>query len=298
MKEINRRNFLRTSAALSLGLSTSCISPDEKALFEISLAQWSLHRLLESRELSNLQFPEFTKKTFGIDAVEYVNGFFPNNTDTYLKDLKKRCDDHGVKSVLMMCDGLGDLGDQDKTKRRKVVENHFSWVESAKFLGCHSIRVNAKSTGSYDEQMNLAADGLTQLAIFAKTLKMNVIVENHGGLSSNGKWLESLMKKVDLENCGTLPDFGNFNDYDRYQGVRELMPYAKGVSAKSHEFDSRGREVHSDYEKMMKLVLDAGYRGYVGIEYEGNKHSEIEGIKLTRNLLRKIQQKQFKNYKS
>ncbi|MDP6892861.1 MAG: sugar phosphate isomerase/epimerase, partial [Verrucomicrobiota bacterium] len=119
------------------------------------------------------------------------------------------------------------------------------------------------------------------------------IVENHGGLSSNGAWLSSLMKKINHPRAGTLPDFGNFlikNDewYDRYKGVEELMPYAKAVSAKSHEFDADGNEVRTDYLRMMKIVLSHGYNGYVGIEYEGNKVDAYKGIELTKALLEKV----------
>ena len=178
-------------------------------------------------------------------------------------------------------------------KRIKSVENHYKWAEAAKYLGCHSLRVNARSSGSYQDQINLAADGLRRLTEFGDKIGINTIVENHGGLSSNGKWLSTVIEKVDHPRVGTLPDFGNFlikeNEwYDRYQGMTELMPYAKAVSAKSHEFDENGDEIKSDYYRIMDIVLDAGYNGYVGIEYEGSVHSEMEGIRLTNELLKKI----------
>ena len=206
----------------------------------------------------------------------------------YLKDLKKRADDLGVKTNLIMCDGEGRLGDPDNAKRTQAVENHYKWVLAAKFLGGHSIRVNAASGGEYNEQLELAADGLSRLSEFAAKHKMNVIVENHGGLSSNGEWLAAVMKKVSMKNCGTLPDFGNFHDYDRYKGVEETMPFAKAVSAKSHDFDESGNETKTDYIKMMKIVLNHGYNGFVGIEYEGRQKPEMEGIKLTKQLLVKV----------
>jgi sugar phosphate isomerase/epimerase len=195
-----------------------------------------------------------------------------------------------------MIDGEGKLGDPDNSQRELAVQNHHKWVEAARFLGCHSIRVNAASSGSYEEQVKLAADGLRQLSEFASDYRLNVIVENHGGLSSNGKWLAQVITTVGMVNCGTLPDFGNFSLgggkwYDRYQGVKELMPFAKAVSAKSHDFDADGNETNTDYEKMMKIVLDAGYRGYVGIEYEGSKISEVDGIKATHALLKRIHDK-------
>jgi sugar phosphate isomerase/epimerase len=230
--------------------------------------------------------------------VEYVNQFFKDKaTDkNYLNELKKICDNEGVKSLLIMCDGEGKLGDPDKNKRISSVNNHKRWIEAAKHLGCHSIRVNASSSGSYDDQQKLAADGLSRLSEFASTHGLNVIVENHGGLSSNGQWLSGVMKSVNMKNCGTLPDFGNFRigggkTYDRYKGVKELMPFAKAVSAKSHDFDDNGNEIHTDYHKMMKIVIDAGYRGYVGVEYEGSKLSEYDGIKATKKLLESVREK-------
>jgi sugar phosphate isomerase/epimerase len=245
--------------------------------------------------MDNLEFPIVAKRDYGIDCVEYVNQFFMDKAkDTkYLTELKKRCDDHGVKSGLIMCDSEGDLGDPDDAKRTEAVENHYKWVDAAKFLGCHSIRVNARSAGSYDEQMELAADGLRRLSEFGAKQGMNVIVENHGGLSSNGAWLVGVMKKVDLPNCGTLPDFGNFRVsedevYDMYKGVAEMMPYAKGVSAKTHSFKADGNETNIDYVKMMKIVTDAGYHGYVGIEWEGENPGEAEGVRLTKALLDRV----------
>lgn len=287
-----------SGVALGGGLRTHSLRKP-KPLFTISLAEWSLHRTLGSGTMTNLDFPRVARETYGIDAIEYVNQFFKNKAkDTeYLTELKKRCSDEGVQSLLIMCDGEGALGDADDAKRTQAVENHYKWVDAALFLGCHSIRVNAQSSGEFEEQQRLAADGLRRLTEYAAKSSLNVIVENHGGLSSNGAWLAATIKKADHPRCGTLPDFGNFNVgtkdgktevYDRYLGVKEMMPYAKAVSAKSHEFDSEGNETKTDYRQMMKIVVDAGYSGRVGIEYEGGKHSEEEGIKLTKSLLEKV----------
>jgi sugar phosphate isomerase/epimerase len=259
-------------------------------LFAISLAEWSLHRMLFAGKLDNLDFPRTAKREYGIDAVEYVNQFFKDRAKDfdYLGELLKRASDEGVKNLLVMCDGLGSLGDPDSVARTKAVENHFPWVEAAKRLGCHSIRVNAASTGSFEEQQKLAADGLSRLSDYAAQMEMAVIVENHGGLSSNGEWLAGVMKLVGKPNCGTLPDFGNFHDYDRYRGVEELLPWARGVSAKSHEFDEAGNEVRTDYRRMLGLVVKRGYRGHVGIEYEGKTLPEAEGIRATKRLLERV----------
>ncbi|MFN6104271.1 MAG: sugar phosphate isomerase/epimerase family protein [Planctomycetaceae bacterium] len=292
-----RRQFLTQSALLAAGaaLAPVTFAAEEKPLFDISLAEWSLHKTLFGGKLDNLDFAKTAKEQFGIHAVEFVNQFFKDKAKNaeYLADLKKRAGDLGVKLLLIMIDGEGALGDDSLAKRNKAVENHFKWVEAAKALGCHSIRVNAASGGSYEDQVHRAADGLRALTEFAAPHEINVIVENHGGLSSNGEWLASVIKKVDHKRCGTLPDFGNFNlgdgkQYDRYKGVTELMPFAKAVSAKSHDFNEAGDEIHTDYRKMMKIVLDHGYHGHVGIEYEGGKIGEAEGILATKKLLEKV----------
>ena len=277
--------------------------------FEISLAQWSLHRSLYSGELDHLDFAKISKENFGIDAIEYVNSFFFEKAEdkSYLREMKNRADDYGVKSLLIMCDNEGSLGDPNNQKRQKAVENHYKWHEAAKYLGCHSIRVNAylteslhgfevgdyTKTGSYENQVSLAADGLRKLTEFGANIGINTIVENHGGLSSDGAWLASVMKAVDHPTCGTLPDFGNFRIEgdrwsDRYKGVKELMPFAKAVSAKSHAFDSNGNETRTDFFRMMDIVMDAGYSGYVGIEYEGSGMDEMSGIKATKDLLERV----------
>ncbi|MBU0754795.1 MAG: sugar phosphate isomerase/epimerase [Planctomycetes bacterium] len=291
---MNRRAFVRGGAlALTgLGLGLSGCKGLMKGLgmgkdFKISLAEWSLHRALYAKELDNLDFAGTARETYGIEAIEYVNGFFKDKAEdrAYLKQLNRRAADHGVRQLLIMIDGEGALGDPDEAGRTQTVENHKKWVEAAAFLGCHSIRVNALSEGTFDEQIRLCADGARRLTEFAAGFGINVIVENHGGNSSNGRWLAGLMEAVGLPGFGTLPDFGNFYDYDRYLGVAEMMPYAKAVSAKSRVFDAQGNEAETDYLRMMGIVLDAGYRGYVGIEYEGSELPEHEGILATKKLL-------------
>ncbi len=283
---------------------------------KISLAEWSLHRTIFGEgldktnwgvwqqalqsdpqsvlqgELDPLDFAVIARRVYDIDAVEYVNVFFLDRAKDhkYLAEMKTRADGEGVKSLLIMCDHEGMLGDPSTNQRHVAVENHFKWAEAASYLGCHSIRVNAGSEGGYDEQMKLAADGLWELAEYTEKLNINVLVENHGGLSSNGKWLHGVMQLADHPRLGTLPDFGNFQinsdtTYDRYQGVEELMPYAGGVSAKSLGFDADGNESTMDYNRLLGLVFDAGYSGYIGIEYEGNSLDEHAGILATKKLL-------------
>jgi len=297
---LSRRQWLSVTAAAGCSLLSVPASAQNRPtpLFKLSLAEWSLHRTLRAGRLDNRDFARTAKEDFGIDAIEYVNQFWKDKaTDkAYVAELKKRADDLGVKTLLIMCDGEGALGDPDDARRTKAVENHYRWVEAAKALGCHSIRVNAQSNTRLpdEEQQKLVADGLRRLCEFAAPHGINVIVENHGGLSSHGRWLAGVMKLVNLPNCGTLPDFGNFRlsdgkEYDRYQGVDELMPYAKAVSAKSHDFDEEGNEVHTDYFRMMDIVVNKhGYHGYVGIEYEGSRLSEPEGILATKRLLERV----------
>ncbi len=293
---MQRREFLATTAAASAAMTFPCVAlaDDKKPLFKISLAEYSLHRMIGKKELLPENLGPFAMKEFGIDGLDRWNRpIFSKATDEkFLAQIKKADDDAGVKNQLIMIDGEGNLGDPDDAKRKQAVENHHKWVAAAKAIGCHSIRVNARSNDKleHDEQLKLAADGLRQLSEYGAKHECNIIVENHGGLSSNGAWLAGVMKAVDLPNCGTLPDFGNFHGYDRYKGVEETMPWAKSVSAKSHEFDAEGNETRTDYMKMMKIVVDAGYDGYVGIEWEGGKINEVEGIKKTQALLKRVRE--------
>ena len=286
----SRREFLK-----NLGLATAGITlapsldlfAAKKDWFKISLAEWSLHKKLFKGDLKNIDFPEYTAKNFGIYGVEYVNQFFKDKAKdmTYLKDLNNRAKDNGVTNVLIMIDGEGNLGDRDEAKRLAAVENHYKWIDAANFLGCHAVRVNAAGQGTKEEVKDQVVKSLSTLADYGKKGKIAVVVENHGGISSHGDWLSDVLKTVGKKNCGSLPDFGNFYEYDRYKGVTELMPYAHGVSAKSHDFDAQGNDTKVDYQKMMEIVKNAKYKGWVGIEYEGSNLSEDEGIKKTKALL-------------
>ena len=262
------------------GLSaTSLMAAEKKAekkpLFEISLAQWTLVSSIRKGDIDNLDFAKVAAD-HKITGLEYVNQFFMDKAkdEAYLGEMKKRADDAGVKSLIIMCDREGNIGAPDEAERNKTVDNHRKWIDAAKFLGCHSIRVNAASSGTYEEQVKLAADGLAKLTEIGAEVDMNVIVENHGGLSSSGKWLAEVISKVDHECCGTLPDFGNFRiskeeTYDSYQGIEDLMPFAKGVSVKDRGWDAKGNSVQIDFVRMLEIVLKSGFRGYCGIEYGG-----------------------------
>lgn len=297
----DRRSFLKHLGILAAAAGVSSVIPLEgmaypkKELFSISLAEWSFHKALFAKKMTNLEFPMKAKKDFGINIVEYVSPFFnKKETDTaYLKELKTLTDNEGIQNHLIMIDGEGMLGDTNEAARLKAVENHYKWVDAAKYLGCKTIRVNAGGKGTAEEVKNAAVAGLGKLAEYGRDHKINIIVENHGGYSSDGKWLSAIMKQVNNPFCGTLPDFGNFRinateAYDKYQGVTELVPYAKGISAKSYDFDENGNETTIDYDRMFKIIKAAKWSGIVGIEYEGSSLSEEEGIRKTKVLLERI----------
>jgi sugar phosphate isomerase/epimerase len=314
MSSTTRRQFITQVAGTTfMGAAVlSCTSPKKNAnpqpsnsFFELSLAEWSLHKALFANKMTNLDFPVMAKQQYGINVVEYVNQFFKDKAEdtSYLNELLKRCTDNGVTNHLIMCDGEGNLGDLDSSKRTQAVENHYKWVDAAKYLGCRTIRVNAFGEGTAEEVQKAAAEALTQLGQYAAKVNINVIVENHGGYTSNGQWTAGLMKMVNMTNVGLLPDFNNFcikregggpwegkciEEYDRYKGVEEMMPYAKGVSAKTIDFDENGNCIETDYNRIMKIVKDAGFKGYIGIEYEGDKISEDEGIRKTKALVQRV----------
>ena len=295
-ESLSRRDFLsRASGAAAGALLAGCLphpaaAQPVQAPFKISLAQWSLHRTLRSGQLDHLDFARTARRDFGLEAVEYVNTFFKTKAADagYLAEMNRRAADHGVYQHLIMIDAEGALGDPDPAHRRTAVENHHQWVEAAATLGCATIRVNAESKGTWEEQQKLAADGLRRLTEYGASRNINVIVENHGGLSSNGAWLSGVMKLVDHPRCGTLPDFGNFYEYDRYQGVTDMMPWAKAVSAKSYDFDATGAETTLDFRRFLRIVTGAGFRSWIGVEYEGNRLPEREGISRTIALLERI----------
>ena len=268
-------------------------SIDKKPPFKISLAQWSLHRHFFRKKIdTTLDFPIIARKEFEISAVEYVNQFFFNKVQDrkFLKELKIRSDNMGVKNLLIMCDNTGKLGAKSKEERNRAVENHRKWIDAAEILSCHSIRVNAEGDGSPLEQKNQIVESLLRLASYGKEKGISIIIENHGGLSSNPVWLTEVIKETNNPLLGTLPDFGNFPEgINIYESIRKMMPFAKGVSAKSYDFDKYGNETKIDYDRMMGIVISSGYHGYVGIEYDGENLNEYEGIRKTKALLERIQ---------
>lgn len=302
----SRRHFLVASAGLIGSTSLGGVSAGAVAApafdFEISLAQWSLHKALFAGEIKALDFPVVARKTYDIGAVEYVNQFFMDKAkdQTFLRQLKQRAEDNGVVSSLIMIDGEPEMASADKQIRAAAVEGHKKWVEAARYLDCTAIRINLHGEGTKAEWKKHSTETLSALCEFSDDFNINILVENHGGFSSDATLLTDVMRAVDHPRCGTMPDFGNFcvrrrdgdmwespcvEQYDIYKGVAELMPYAGAVSAKSFNFDEQGNESSIDFRAMLKLVKAANYQGYVGIEYEGNKLSEEAGIRATKKLL-------------
>ena len=302
-----KQSLLSTGAAL---LAPSLFAYNEEKRFKISLAQWSLHRTLQAGKLDHLDFPVKARNDFGIEAVEYVNGFFggkkmnfkeAGKNQDYLNELLKRSKDAGVVNHLLMVDEEGPLALPNEKKRLKAVDNHKKWIEAAKFLGCATVRVNLHGDGDSDAKKTASIDSLSRLGAIAGTMNINVVVENHGSDSSRGVWMAEVIKQVNRSNVGTLPDFGNFcishpwgttqdgceEEYDRYKGVAEMLPFAKGVSAKTYDFDANGEQPLMDYKRLMDIVKKSSFEGYIGIEFEGNKGDEDDGIRKTKALLEK-----------
>ena len=283
------------AASTGNAASAAGASPNAPLVRQISLAEWSLNRALKAGDITNLDFPLQARGTYGISAVEYVSTFFVGKVadESYLRELRTRCDGEGVRSVLIMIDGEGDLGATDAGARRDAIERHMRWLHAAQSLGCFAIRVNARSEGTREEQMERSADGIGTLADRAQEMGLAVIVENHGGISSDGSWMAQLMKRIARSNAGTLPDFGNFRlsqteQYDRYKGIAEMMPWARDVSAKSYGFDAAGNETTIDYARVFAILDAARYSGFVGIEFEGKTMSEPDGIRATKRLIERF----------
>ena len=309
---MNRKQFLSLAGVSTLGLAfpVPIFSSEKAAKNKISLAQWSMNRSFFSGKKDAHDFAVYAAN-MGFAGVEFVNQFYfdqlkngttsSKNVSSLAKTLNSRAKDNNITNVLIMVDLEGNLADSSSKEIKTAIERHKKWVELAAEIGCHSIRVNLSGEKDPKRWIDKSVEGLTGLCGFAKTMGINIIVENHGGLSSNGSLLAQVMKKTNLDNCGTLPDFGNFciaqsrgNDptceewYDMYKGVAELIPYAKSVSAKSYDFDDNGNETKIDYAKMMKIVKQNNYDGYIGVEYEGSRLGEKEGILATKNLIQRL----------
>lgn len=299
---MDRRTFLKTTTAAAGAFafmpSHTIGAPAREQPFKISLAQWSLNRTLKAGKARNIDFPLIARRDFGIDAIEFVDQFFADKASdkAYLTDLKKRADAEGVYCHLIMIDTTGPLGAAEKSARDTAVEKTFAWIDAAKFLGCRLIRVNAHGDGNADELRDRVAESCARLADRAAQAGLSVAIENHGKLSSDPDWLISLIKAVGKDNFGILPDFGNFPpETNRYDAVETFMPYAKAVSAKATRFSDYGMVTDTDFFRMMRIVRDGGYYGYVGIESSVEKmEEEYDAVRHTRDVLAWIREEQGK----
>jgi len=293
---LNRRQFLKHSGTLTTGLlastslmSTATLASTPNHWFDISVAQWSFQKEFYAGQMKNVDFPEFCKSKLGISGIDYLSDFFLEvyRNKAFLTDLKKRAQDLDVTNIMIMCHKVGDIGHANKLKRDAIIEDHYRWIEAAHLLGCSMIRVNVRSSGSRQQQKEILTESLTRLCRHGQEYDIAVIVENLWGsdYSYKADFIAELMREVNMPNCGTLPDLNNFRYDDPYSSVATMMPWAKSVSAKSIDFTPRGDEKYIDYNRMVKIVHESGFRGYIGIEYQGCNKGSIEGVSLTKMLL-------------
>jgi len=320
----NRREFIRKTAMGAAGIGLAASLPEylyaeagKELFFKIAISQFSFASQFWTKQLDALDFPAKAKE-LGITGLDYCSMFFADKAkdQIFLKELKKRSGDAGSYNLRIMIDGEGVLGDLNETARLKAVENHYKWIDAASALGCPMIRVNVEGEGNPADVANAAVDSLGRLIAYGSKQNIDVVVENHIGISCNGAWLAGVMKQVNNNHCGTLADFGNFcvnrtkpetndiadyiktkclEEYDRYKGITELMPYAKGVHAKTHVFDTTGNDVETDFSRMFKIIKKSGFTGWVSVEYEGgllkmyskdNKYlDDYAGTTATKNLI-------------
>lgn len=277
---------------------------------QLSLAQWSFHNTIFAGQMDRMLFAE-KARAMGFEAVEYVSRFYAAEAQDstafkhIVSEIKKRSEDHGLNNLLIMVDNEGALASGDETLQNQAIDNHKKWIEAATTLGCRSLRVNLTGGPEHDAAawVQASISGLQKMCNQAQGSGLNIIVENHGGLSSNGALMAQVIQGVNLPHCGTLPDLGNFcirregdkkwpspciEQYNRYKGVAEMMPWAKGVSAKTYDFDAAGNETTIDYHRMLSIVKNSGYNGYIGIEYEGQRLNEEAGVLATVAMLKRI----------
>ncbi|OUT56719.1 MAG: hypothetical protein CBB71_17340 [Rhodopirellula sp. TMED11] len=296
---MKRRHFLSGLSAATLATTAMGTTPLARAAetnaapwLKLSLQQYSFRSMLTGKNpsLTTLDYPQFAVEKCGIKALEYFNGFFEDKSGetAFFQQVRQRCDDLGVENQLMLCRNKRGIDDADAGTRAAAAKDYIPWLEAAKTLGCHSIRVDCRSQGDADEVLKQAVDGLNQLCEIAKSYQLDIIIENHGNHSSNGAWLARLMKTAKIDNLGTLPDFGNFKDYDRYQGVKETLPWARAVCAKIHAFTEDGQAKHTDFAKMIGIIKDSGFKGYIGIEYEGQNPTPLDGVLMAKRLIEQV----------
>lgn len=293
MHNFSRRIFVR-KAALGLpvlALSTNVLATNEKFSdrFQIGIQEYTFHRWLGSGKLKHLDYPALAKEKLGISHIEYWSKPFANkHTDKkYVRELANRTAGEGMKNVLILVDISNELDSKDAKQRSRSVEEHKAWVDCASQLGCAAIRVNCRSGGNREENLLNAVEGMRSICDYAQSSKVKVVIEPHGGYSSDPDWLLAVMKKLNHASAGILPDFNNFGRFDRYDGVRRTLPYAPAVCAKALNFDNKGIETHTDFFRMMKIIYKSEFSGVISIEFEGHDLNPIAGSLKTKALLQK-----------
>ena len=330
MVKNSRRNFIKKLFLLSqsLLLPQNLISNHySKKNLDIALQVYSFAPELLQGKFQILDFPRIIRNDYNISGAEYWSiAFLGKEKDNeFIKSLRNNSKEFGVDNLIILVDNIDiqtmksgpSLASSIKTERDSAIDFHKQWVEVAKEIGCHSIRVNLRSKEDDNKKiLDNSSKSLHELIEFSKNYKINIVVENHGGITGDADWMVDLMENINSKYLGTLPDFGssNFcvnkgeldlegitnrceNQYDKYDGVKKLMPYAKGVSAKSHNFNEEGEELSTDFSRMIKIISESDYDGYITIEYEGaimsmygqgeNYLNSNEGIIATKKLIEK-----------
>ena len=293
MKSISRRSFLgsATLAAPIISFAPTLLAKgkNDPNRFQIGIQEYTFHRWIGSGKLDHLDYPALAKDKLGITHIEYWNRpFKEKHTDKkYVGELVKRTTGEGMKNVLILVDAKNQLDSKDAQARSQAVDEHKGWVDCAAQLGCDAIRVNCRSGGNRDENLENAAMGLGALCDYAKETGVKIVIEPHGGNSQDPDWLLAAMKKINKPNAGLLPDFNNFGRYNRYDGVIKSLPYAPAVCAKALRFDDKGNETNTDFYKMIKIIYDSSYSGVISIEFEGHRVDPIEGSLKTKALIQK-----------
>jgi sugar phosphate isomerase/epimerase len=308
-----RRGFMKKSSAAAMSLAASAVglsqhaAAQKKRSYGISLAAWSLHRTIGEGpgKRAMLDMPQMAREEWDFDAIELVNNMLLTWEKPYFDRLIKNAADQNVKILLIMVDGQGRIGGDTEEKRAEAVKKHSFWIDVAGDMGCHSIRMNwsgaARNVAEKPEELKAfigrSVPGIRTLCDYGDKKNINVTIENHGGASSVPSALKKLIAAVDHERFGTLPDFGGFsrNDdrsfkIDIYDAIDLLMTDAKAVSAKCYDFDDQtGLETTLDYPRLIEIVADKhDYTGYIGVEYEGRRQGEFDGIRACNELLKKL----------
>lgn len=291
----------------------------------ISLSQWSFHRAILGSSMED--YATFTKllhskpervlqghldsrdilniaNSLGIKKVDLVNVlFFGHAMDKpWLNEFIAKAKSFNTSFQVLMCDQAGNLGASSQLARKQSINAHIVWLETAVYLGCKQLRVNAIGDGSYLSQLRQCADSLSKLGAIAESMGIELLVENHGYASNNGAWLAMLIEETNHDNVKVFADFDNFfmggwdlspeRRYDRIQGLLDLAPFTAGVSAKSHDFGALGDETTIDFRKCIAIFEENGFDGLYSAEYEGDRISELEGaistVRLTSSILDSI----------